>query len=91
MRLCSDQDYSLERYKHAVHLFLSKHPNGEVRSHPYRPGGHSYPKKRKRTKVVEECSPANVINELVESSSDEEEEISLSDISLDEWSDSESD
>ena len=46
---------------------------------------------RKRTKVVEECSPANVINELVESSSDEEEEISLSDISLDEWSDSESD
>ena len=87
LRLRSDQNYSSERYEHALELFLSKHPNGEIRKHPRRPDGHKYPKGRKSAKA-DKTSFADAINILVDSS-DEEEVPNLSDISSDEWTDSE--
>ena len=87
LRLRSDQNYSSERYEHALELFLSKHPNGEIRKHPRRPDGHKYPKGRKSAKA-DKTSFADAIDILVDSS-DEEEIPNLSDISSDEWTDSE--
>ena len=62
LHLRSDHDYSREHYEHAIELFLTRYPNGEVRHHPYRPGGHQYPQKRKSKKYVPDKFPSAVIN-----------------------------
>ena len=87
MRLRFDHDYSQERYEHVIELFLTRYPNGEVIRHPRRPGGHQYPQKRKSRKYVPDKSQSAVINEILSS----DEELALSHISCDGWSDSSTD
>ena len=47
LRLRSDMNYKPSKYNHAIKLFLSEYPNGDVRKRGRRLDGHNYPKKRK--------------------------------------------
>ena len=82
LRLRSDHDYSQERYEHAIELLLTRYPNEEVRHHPRRPGGHQCLQKRKNMKYVPDKSPSAIINEILFG----DEQLTLSDISSDDWS-----
>lgn len=99
LRLRCDNNYSEERYKHAIDLFLREYPNGEVRKRSRRLDGHVYPKKRARKQKNVGDNGASrkiteVIAELVPSSeseiSEDEEatihDINIFDISDDDWS-----
>lgn len=99
LRLRCDSDHSEERYGHAIELFLSEYPNGEVRKRRRRLDGHEYPSKRStpQNKQRRIEPQVNILNDLVPDSSDDEEtetvnDIDINEISDDEWSsDSESD
>ena len=83
LRLRSDRDFAEERYEHAINIFLTEYPNGQVRKLPRHLDGHSYPSKRKapsnRQGIV-----TNRLDSLVT-------EIDVNEISDSEWSDSSSD
>ena len=48
--LRSDMDYKLSKYDHAIKLFLSEYPNGDVRKRRRRLDEHNYPEKQKSRK-----------------------------------------
>ena len=88
-------------YADAIELFLSEHPDGNVRKGVGRTSGHNYPKNRKSHKKSK-INRQSTINDLVSSSdesdvgsSDDESnddiplsEIDVSDISDHDWSSS---
>ena len=98
LRLRCDNNFSEERYKHAIDLFLREYPSGEVRKRSRRLDGHVYPKRvcKKRNGSDNGASKkvTEVIDELVPSSESESSEgeettihdINIQDISDDEWS-----
>ena len=45
LHLCTDENFDCSRYDLATHLFLTEHPNREVRKHTCHVDGHKYPKK----------------------------------------------
>ena len=101
LRLRCDNNFSDERYEHAIELFLTEHPNGEVRQNPRRVAGHQYPKKRKTCSITKPDA-AKALCLLVTSSDEEdmdtqEEQVNeISDINFDmisddEWTDSDDD
>ena len=47
LRLRSDMDYKPSKYDHAIELFLSEYPNGDVRKRGRHLDGHNYPKNEK--------------------------------------------
>ena len=90
-------DFSPSRYDHAIELFLSEYPNGEIRKRPRHLDGHNYPKKRKSRPGQNKNGPnVNLLHETISSSSsseDEEENVNIADIDINEisddnWSDS---
>ena len=88
LRLRNDNDFSEERYAHAVDLFMSNHTDGTERKRPRRPDGHKYPPQRKSSK---KSTPSESLTQslatLVPDSDDEDtqpetvDDINLSDIS----------
>ena len=92
LRLRSDMNFSASKYDHAIEMFLAEYPNGEVRKRPCHLDGHNYPTKRK-SHGKKERSGMNVdlLRETISVSEDEEEteNINLSEILDDNWSDSE--
>ena len=40
LRLRTDQNFDAGRYDHAINLFMTEHPNGEIRKHSRRVDGH---------------------------------------------------
>ena len=88
LRLRSDRDFAEERYEHAINMFLTEYPNGQVRKRPRHLDGHSYPSKRKapsnRQGIVSLGDITNRLDSLVT-------EIDVNEISDSEWSDSSSD
>ena len=95
LRLRCDRDFSEGRYEHAVEMFLTEHPNGEIRKQPRRVDGHAYPNQRKRLRI-EKPSIVSLLDEIA-SSDDEEnaentiEDIDADQISSDEWTSSDTD
>ena len=83
-----DENFDCSRYNLATHLFLTDHPNGEVRKHTRHVDAHNYPKKRKSI-VTNKASASATLNFLVPDNVPDDiseiEEICLDDFSSDEW------
>ena len=101
LRLRCDQDFSPQRYSHAIELFLSEYPDGTVRKGSRRVDGITQPSKKRKCndKSVVELLDDLVSDDEIEVVSDDQideqeerriEDIPLPDISSDEWSSSES-
>ena len=60
LRLRCDHDFPPSRYENVVDLFLTKHPNGQLREQPGRVDGHDYPTQRKRRRVEETSIAASL-------------------------------
>ena len=81
-----------ERYEHAIDLFLSTYPNGTVHKQGRQVDGIQYPPRRKVRRTENSPRVSSVLDELVPSSDEEQEEIqsveeiNLASISSDEWS-----
>ena len=93
MRTEENFAYSLDDL--ATHLFLTEHPNGEVRKHTRHVDGHKY-RKKQRSIVTNKRSASATLDLLVPDDvpdyMPEIEEICLDDFSGDEWtSDSDED
>ena len=93
LRLRSDMDYKPSKYDHAIELFLSEYPNGDVRKRGRHLDGHSYPEKRKSRGQKKKLSVnVDLLHETISSSEEEEERnienININEISDEEWSDS---
>ena len=89
MRICTKREYSEASYEHAIEIFLTHHPNGEIRQDKRRLDGADYPEQRKRTKsnlLNQKDAIENVINEGESEGS--KSLVNLEDISSDEWTDS---
>lgn len=86
IRLKCDNDTSPERYEHAIEMFLSVHPNGELRKTPRRPDGYNIiAKKVRRTDQI--TSPSEAIDLAVSDDESEKEIPDVDTISSDEWTD----
>ena len=92
LRLRCDDEYSPERYTHAIQLFLTEHPDGTLRKGERRVDGIT-PVPKKKHKNNDGVSVSIILDQLVSSSDDENidciEDIPLNTISDNEWSDSE--
>ena len=89
LHLKFDQDMSPDRYDHAIDLFLTEHPNGELRKTPRRVSGYQSTGKRKVPRPsLDVTSPSQAIDLAV--SSDDEENLDVGSISSDEWTDNSS-
>ena len=76
-----------ENYEHAIELFLHKYPDGTVRKRSRHIDGHVYTKKQRRNDDA--ATSAETMNQLLTVGSIEN--IPLSDISDNEWTDSDED
>ena len=94
LRIRSDDDQRKGRYEDAVQMFLNEYPDGTVRKRKRHLQGHDYPSRRVSTQKKSHRDAASV---LLSIPSDEEEEaenlqivapedVSLDNISDDEWS-----
>ena len=86
-------DYKPSKYDHAIELFLSEYPNGDVRKRGRHLDGHYYPKKRRSRGQKKRLSVnVDLPHETISSSEEEEERnienININEISDEEWSDS---
>ena len=86
-------DYKPSKYDHAIELFLSEYPNGDVRKRGRHLDGHSYPEKRKSRGQKKKLSVnVDLLHETISSAEEEEERnienININEISDEEWSDS---
>ena len=86
-------DYKPIKYDHAIELFLSEYPNGDVRKRGRHLDGHNYPEKRKSRGQKKKLSVnVDLLHETISSSEEEEERnienININEISDEEWSDS---
>ena len=94
LRLRSDMDYKPSKYDHAIELFLSEYPNGDVRKRGRHLDGHNYPEKQKSCGQRKKLSVnVDLLHKTISSSSEEEEEhnienININEITDEEWSDS---
>ena len=75
LRLRPDMDYKPSKYDHAIELFLSEYPNGDVRKRGRHLDGHNYPEKRKSRGQKKKLSvDVDLLHGTISSSSEEEEE-----------------
>ena len=78
MRLRNDRNFDQDLYSGAIHKFLTVYPNGELRKSKRRVNGYQSHTRSKQNKTAAD----NTVN------IEPEKEISLSDISIDDWSSS---
>ena len=87
LRLRIDENFDCSRYDLATHLFLTEHPNGEVRKHTRHVDGHEYPKKQQSI-ITNKASASATLDLLVPDDVPDDmseiEEISLDDFSSNE-------
>ena len=69
--LRNETDTSPKKYEDAIEMFLSVHPNGEVRKNPRRPDGYE-PQNKKSRKSTKQISASRAIENLVSSSEEDE-------------------
>ena len=83
-------DYKPSKYDHAIELFLSEYPNGDMRKRGRPMVGHNYPKKRKSRGQKKPSVNFDLLHETISSSEEEEEEdLNIEDININEISDEE--
>ena len=83
LRLRGDKDFTAKKYDSAIDSFLSRHPDGKLRSAKRHVGGHMYPRKRKSASLSASEPSLFEMNDILTKLTD----INVEDISDDEWSD----
>ena len=88
LRVRGDTNFEAEKYNHAVDLFLTVYPDGTTRKRARHLDGHLYPKKRKSSGKKQHS--LHEISDVLDNALLDINNISIADISDEEWASSDS-